>query len=96
MPKSISSHYCFVNRSGRVYLFYVYPCRGTIFSVVFIGARAACGTTAGCNDITLESISYKFGIVMTLSGLLGVPVGSLLAQNIRHKECALRHFFYLL
>jgi hypothetical protein len=64
-----------------------------IFSVIFSGARAACGTTAGCNDITLESISYKFGIVMTLSGLLGVPVGSLLAQNIRHKECASWHFF---
>lgn len=51
----------------------------------FAGARAACGNTAHCSDITLESISYKFGIVMTLSGLLGVPVGSMLAQNIRHQ-----------
>jgi hypothetical protein len=74
---------------------WIFLCKTNRF-VVCLGARAACGTTAGCNDITLESISYKFGIVMTLSGLLGVPVGSLLAQNIRHKECASRHFFYLL
>merc|ERR1712168_1524293 len=40
---------------------------------------------AGCNDITLESISFKFGIVVTLSGLLGVPVGSYLSQMLRHQ-----------
>jgi len=51
----------------------------------FVGARSHCGNKAGCNDITLESISFKFGIVMTLSGLLGVPVGSYLSQMLRHQ-----------
>merc|ERR1711874_293723 len=35
--------------------------------------------------ITLENISFRFGIVMTLSGLLGVPAGSYFSQMIRHK-----------
>lgn len=26
-----------------------------------VGAKSACGNKAGCNDITLQSISYKFG-----------------------------------
>lgn len=51
----------------------------------FVGARASCGNKAGCNEITLESVSYKFGIVMTLSGLLGVPAGSYLSQMLRHQ-----------
>eukprot|EP00088_Acartia_fossae_P070919 TRINITY_DN9614_c0_g1_i12.p1 TRINITY_DN9614_c0_g1~~TRINITY_DN9614_c0_g1_i12.p1 ORF type:complete len:587 (-),score=117.68 TRINITY_DN9614_c0_g1_i12:765-2525(-) len=52
----------------------------------FVGARSLCGNKAGCAETyTLESISYKFGIVMTLSGLLGVPVGSYLSQILRHQ-----------
>lgn len=47
------------------------------------GAKAACGTRAGCQGITLADISFKFGIVMTLSGLLGVPAGSYLSQGLR-------------
>lgn len=51
----------------------------------FVGAKAACGNKANCSKITLENISFKFGIVMTLSGLLGVPAGSYISQIIRHK-----------
>jgi len=51
----------------------------------FVGARANCGNKAGCSDITLESVSFKFGIVMTLSGLLGVPCGSYMSQMLRHQ-----------
>ncbi|XP_023325518.1 protein spinster [Eurytemora carolleeae] len=51
----------------------------------YAGAKSACGNKAGCSAITLESISYKFGIVMTLSGLLGVPVGSYASQMLRHQ-----------
>jgi len=51
----------------------------------FVGARSNCGNKAGCSDITLESVSYKFGIVMTLSGLLGVPCGSYMSQMLRHQ-----------
>lgn len=51
----------------------------------FVGAKAACGNKANCGLITLENISFKFGIVMTLSGLLGVPAGSYISQMIRHK-----------
>eukprot|EP00092_Neocalanus_flemingeri_P005671 GFUD01006109.1.p1 GENE.GFUD01006109.1~~GFUD01006109.1.p1 ORF type:complete len:561 (+),score=117.93 GFUD01006109.1:69-1751(+) len=51
----------------------------------FVGAKSACGNKANCGSITLENISFKFGIVMTLSGLLGVPAGSYISQMIRHK-----------
>jgi len=51
----------------------------------YAGAKSACGNKAGCNEITLQSVSYKFGIVMTLSGLLGVPVGSYSSQILRHQ-----------
>jgi len=51
----------------------------------FVGARSACGNKADCGKITLANISFKFGIVMTLSGLLGVPAGSYIAQIIRHQ-----------
>lgn len=51
----------------------------------YLGAKAACGNKAGCEDITQADISYKFGIVMTFSGLLGVPFGSYTSQLIRHK-----------
>jgi len=64
-------------------------CAGAIMwwgpNFAFAGARAACGNKANCNTITLQSVSYKFGIVMTLSGLLGVPVGSYMSQILRHQ-----------
>jgi len=51
----------------------------------FYGAKAAWGNRPGAKDITQADISYKFGIVMTLAGLLGVPGGSYVAQTLRHK-----------
>jgi len=51
----------------------------------FNGAKTACGTKAGCGDIKLSSISLRFGIVMTLSGLLGVPAGSVISQAFRKR-----------
>jgi len=51
----------------------------------FTGAKAAAGNTSESNKITLADISFKFGIVMTLSGLLGVPLGSYISQMIRHQ-----------
>ena len=51
----------------------------------YYGAKAKCGNKAGCENITPEGIAYKFGIVMTLAGLLGVPSGSFIAQTLRHK-----------
>ena len=50
----------------------------------FYGAKAACGNKAGCENFTQESISYRFGIVMTAAGLIGVPLGSFVAQMLRH------------
>ena len=51
----------------------------------FTGARSECGNRADCGKITLQDISFKFGIVMTLSGLLGVPAGSYISQILRHQ-----------
>jgi len=51
----------------------------------FTGAKSAAGNTADSDKITLADISFRFGIVMTLSGLLGVPIGSYISQNIRHR-----------
>ena len=56
---------------------------GPIFA--YYGAKAACGNKAGCENITPEDIAYKFGIVMTLAGLIGVPSGSFIAQSLRHR-----------
>ena len=53
--------------------------------LLILGAKAACGAKAGCQDITQANVSYRFGIVMTMAGLLGVPLGSYLSQIIRHK-----------
>ncbi|KAF5282489.1 hypothetical protein FQR65_LT14259 [Abscondita terminalis] len=39
----------------------------------------------GSEDITLNDVSYKFGIVAMISGLLGVPAGSAIAQALRPK-----------
>jgi len=51
----------------------------------FTGAKSIHGNTAGSDDISLAGISLRFGIVMTLSGLLGVPLGSYISQQIRHR-----------
>jgi len=51
----------------------------------FNGAKSECGNKAGCDEITLADISIKFGIVMTLAGLIGVPVGSYVSQTLRHR-----------
>nr|CAI5861187.1 unnamed protein product [Callosobruchus analis] len=32
-----------------------------------------------------DSVSYTFGIISMISGLLGVPAGSILAQRLRHR-----------
>ena len=53
-------------------------------SFAFTGAKAAAGNTADSDHITMDDISFRFGIVMTLSGLLGVPIGSYISQKIRH------------
>uniref|UniRef100_A0A336M1G7 CSON009778 protein n=1 Tax=Culicoides sonorensis TaxID=179676 RepID=A0A336M1G7_CULSO len=37
----------------------------------------------GNNDITLNDVSYRFGIVAMLAGLVGVPLGSYIAQKYR-------------
>ncbi|XP_031641186.1 protein spinster isoform X1 [Contarinia nasturtii] len=37
----------------------------------------------GNKDMKLDEVSYKFGIVAMLSGLIGVPLGSYLAQRFR-------------
>ena len=51
---------------------------------IFSGAKAACGAKAGCEDITQANVSYKFGVVMTAAGLIGVPLGSYISQILRH------------
>merc|ERR1712110_519051 len=51
----------------------------------YLGAKAACGAKAGCERTTQANVSYRFGIVMTMAGLLGVPLGSYISQIIRHK-----------
>ena len=38
----------------------------------FLGAKAACGAKAGCENITQADISKKFGVVMAVAGLLGM------------------------
>lgn len=50
----------------------------------FLGAKAACGAKAGCENITQADISKKFGVVMAVAGLLGVPLGSYASQILRH------------
>merc|ERR1719312_2168844 len=42
-------------------------------------------TVSSIRMVESISISFRFGIVMTLSGLLGVPAGSYFSQMIRHK-----------
>ncbi|CAH2096254.1 unnamed protein product [Euphydryas editha] len=38
---------------------------------------------SGATDVTIESVSYKFGLVGMAAGALGVPLGSALAQRLR-------------
>ncbi|XP_055687110.1 protein spinster isoform X2 [Lutzomyia longipalpis] len=42
----------------------------------------------GNEDISLSSIAYRFGITAMLAGLIGVPLGSYLAQRIRPRDPA--------
>uniref|UniRef100_A0A182QTS6 Major facilitator superfamily (MFS) profile domain-containing protein n=1 Tax=Anopheles farauti TaxID=69004 RepID=A0A182QTS6_9DIPT len=38
---------------------------------------------AGNKDVTLNDVSYKFGVVAMLAGLIGVPTGTLLSSYLR-------------
>ena len=49
----------------------------------FYGAKAHCGSKAGCEKIKESDISYKFGIVMFYAGIIGVPLGSFISQRLR-------------
>jgi len=51
----------------------------------YYGARAAKGNRSGADSITQASVSFRFGIVMTAAGLMGVPLGSYVAQALRHR-----------
>lgn len=42
-----------------------------------------CALPTMVSDPSTLSISYKFGIVAMLAGLIGVPMGSILAQRLR-------------
>uniref|UniRef100_A0A1B6JMB3 Major facilitator superfamily (MFS) profile domain-containing protein n=1 Tax=Homalodisca liturata TaxID=320908 RepID=A0A1B6JMB3_9HEMI len=37
----------------------------------------------GYENVTLSDVSYKFGVITMISGLIGVPAGSFLAQRLR-------------
>ncbi|KAL7735945.1 hypothetical protein ACLKA6_002383 [Drosophila palustris] len=39
----------------------------------------------GNEDLKLDDVSYKFGLVAMGAGLIGVPLGSFLAQRLRHR-----------
>ncbi|XP_017479958.1 PREDICTED: protein spinster isoform X1 [Rhagoletis zephyria] len=43
----------------------------------------------GNEELSLNDVSYKFGIIAMIAGLIGVPLGSLLAQRLRphHEGC---------
>ncbi len=51
----------------------------------YYGAKAECGSKAGCENISQAGISRNFGFVMTFAGLLGVPGGSYVSQLIRRR-----------
>ncbi|XP_055701225.1 protein spinster isoform X4 [Phlebotomus papatasi] len=40
----------------------------------------------GNEDVSLSSVAYRFGIVAMLAGLIGVPLGSFLAQRLRPRD----------
>ncbi|BFG05258.1 protein spinster [Drosophila madeirensis] len=48
-------------------------------SFIFLGMKMQPGN----ENIVQDDISYKFGIVAMLAGLIGVPMGSVLAQRLR-------------
>ncbi|SPP73967.1 protein spinster [Drosophila guanche] len=48
-------------------------------SFIFLGMKMQSGN----ENIVQDDISYKFGIVAMLAGLIGVPMGSVLAQRLR-------------
>ncbi|KAJ3624989.1 hypothetical protein MTP99_018576 [Tenebrio molitor] len=37
------------------------------------------------NNVDIGSVSYKFGVVSMVSGIMGVPAGSFVAQHLRHR-----------
>ena len=49
----------------------------------FLGAKAACGNNVGCELISESQVSYYFGAVMALAGVIGVPAGSMVSQKLR-------------
>ncbi|CAB4066181.1 SPNS [Lepeophtheirus salmonis] len=51
----------------------------------FLGAKIACGDRIGCQNIEPGTISYRFGIVMTFAGIVGVPGGSYISQLLRQR-----------
>jgi len=52
----------------------------------YFGAKAdKCASSIDCESITQAGVAYKFGIIMTFAGLLGVPLGSYVSQIIRPK-----------
>ncbi|EDV55817.1 protein spinster isoform X2 [Drosophila erecta] len=48
-------------------------------SFIYLGMKMQPGN----EDIVQDDISYKFGLVAMLAGLIGVPLGSFLAQRLR-------------
>ncbi|XP_054274582.1 protein spinster-like isoform X2 [Macrosteles quadrilineatus] len=46
---------------------------------IYLGLRLQ----PGYEDVSLSDVSLKFGIITMISGLIGVPAGSFLAQNLR-------------
>jgi len=55
-------------------------------SFAYVGAKSACGNKIDCGaKINTADINFKFGVIMTLSGLIGVPAGSYVSQILRHK-----------
>ncbi|XP_046735483.1 protein spinster isoform X1 [Diprion similis] len=39
----------------------------------------------GGKEVTLSDVSYKFGIIAMIAGIIGVPLGSIIAQRLRVK-----------
>ncbi|XP_043282157.1 protein spinster isoform X2 [Venturia canescens] len=45
--------------------------------------QLALSTQSNGQDVDLNDVSYKFGLIAMLAGLIGVPVGSITAQKLR-------------
>ena len=39
-----------------------------------------------CLDFVRSSVAFKFGLITMISGLLGVPLGSIIAQRLRERN----------